>query len=110
MKDYWDQKADRAYNAYAASFVEETKAAYRACKSIAELEALAKLCYRKRDEAARRGNAVANMTRHGTHAYDSWDALYVEADNLGRQLWRKVYAVRNGEPLQSHLHKSAVVA
>lgn len=95
--DYHDRKAQRAYDAYAGPFVKGTKDKYRACKTAADLHALSKACWAEHNYAVRRANAVSNMTMHGTHPYDSWDALATEARNLAIQVYRKAVRIEGGE-------------
>lgn len=95
-RDYWDRQADRADAQYAAPWRAAMKAKYQSlggkAASRESLLALARECRTEQRHAANQANKYANMTRHGTHPYDAWSALYDSARGYAEQFEAKARA------------------
>ncbi len=112
FKSYHDRKADEAYEAFAGPFYERTKQEYRQCKTVADLHALSKKCWKEADYAARtiNRNGYDNMTRHGCMPYDKYSALHEQARTLAIEFYKKAKRIEGGESpevVMPHLAKAA---
>lgn len=98
MKTYHELQAEKAYNAFAAGFVQRTKEKYRQCTTEEDLRILSKQCWKEHDSAWRTisRNGYENMTRHGTMPYDRYSALAMEAENYAKQLYKKAELLKAG--------------
>lgn len=101
FKGYHERRADDAYEAYAAPFVARTKAAYRGCRTAADLHALSRKCWKEADEAARTSNrnGYENFTRHGTMPYDRLSALHDQAKTFAIEFYKKAKRIEAGESI-----------
>lgn len=107
---YHEDKAAAAWAAFAEPFKVRTIAAYRECKSAADLHKLSRACWKEADHAARtiNRNGYDNMTRHGTAPYDRYSALYDQAKTFAIEFYRKAQRIEQGEAAETvmpHLNK-----
>ena len=108
--DWRGRQIERADQVHAAPFRSRMKTKYRAARTVAELRALAAECRREQNYAAKQANKFANMTRHGTHLYDSWDYLSAAAKDFADQFNAKAARIEAGEDIAvvlPHLAKLA---
>lgn len=103
MQDWRDRQIERADEAMAKPFRKNMKAAYRSCRTVADLDKLSRQCWKERNSAVRAANRYCNFTQHGTHKYDMYSFLAEDAEKMAKQFYRKARALESGEPIETVL-------